>query len=501
MIRDHADVAILGAGFAGSLMALVLQRIGRRPVLLERGTHPRFAIGESSTPLANLALEELSRTYDLPRLFPLTKYGRWQRAYPHLVVGLKRGFTFYQHQAGKPFRPTPDHANELLVAANPTDEAADTHWFREQFDHFLVQEAQAAGIPYYDRTEVTAVDAPRSHERGYWKVKARREGEAMEMTASFLIDASGPGGVLARALNIDAGPARVRTNSWSVYTHFAGVDRWRDVLQELGGDVADHPYRCDDAALHHVLEDGWVWVLRFNNGLTSAGILVDGARRGPDGALAPEVEWEATLRRYPSLGRQFAGARPVRPWVRTGRLQRRARQAAGDGWAMLAHAAYFLDALFSGGNAHTLLSIQRLARILEQHWGKTSLAGQLADYDAALQREVDLLDRLIHGCYRAFGRFDLMGPYTMYYFTGAHQSETRRRQGKAGPDDGFLFAHHAPFRSALSRGYEALLELAGGPSFCHDVADTFQAQVAQDIAPYNNAGFCDLRKRNMYPYA
>src|SRR5271166_5223153 len=91
MIREHADVAVLGAGVAGSLMSLVLQRIGRRAVLLERGSHPRFAIGESSTPLANLVLEELSRAYDLPRLFPLTEYGRWQQAYPHMAVGLKRG--------------------------------------------------------------------------------------------------------------------------------------------------------------------------------------------------------------------------------------------------------------------------------------------------------------------------------------------------------------------------------------------------------------------------
>ena len=37
MIREHGDVAVLGAGFAGSMMALVLQRIGRTVVLLERG--------------------------------------------------------------------------------------------------------------------------------------------------------------------------------------------------------------------------------------------------------------------------------------------------------------------------------------------------------------------------------------------------------------------------------------------------------------------------------
>jgi FADH2 O2-dependent halogenase len=495
MMRLDADVAVLGAGFAGSLLALVLQRIGRRPVLLERGSHPRFAIGESSTPLANLALEELSRAYDLPRLFPLTEYGRWQQTYPHLAVGLKRGFSFFQHQAGQPFRPTPEHAGELLVAASPADEVGDTHWFREHFDHFLVREVQQAGIPYLDRTEVTVIERPDG-----WLVRGRREGEAVEVQAAFLVDASGPGGVLPRALGISTTPAEVRTHSWSVYSHFVGVGLFEEVLAEAGGRVADHPYRCDNAAVHHLLEDGWVWVLRFNNGVTSAGVLYDGDRHPPDDSRLPEEEWARLLGRHPSVARPFERARPVQPWVRTGRLQRRARRAAGDGWALLAHAAYFLDALFSGGNAHSLLTIQRLARILEQHWGKTTLAGQLADYEARLLREADYLDRLIHGCYQTFGRFELFAPFVMYYFAGAIQSETRRRQGAAGPDEGFLFSHHAPFHAAVCRSHELLLRLASAPSLTRREAAAFEDQVARDIAPYNVAGLCDPARRNLYPF-
>ena len=187
-LDEAASLLDLTADGVNSLVAA-----GYLPATTEGADGPRFAIGESSTPLANLALEELSRTYDLPRLFPLTKYGRWQRAYPHLAVGLKRGFTFYQHQAGKPFQPRPDHANELLVAANPTDDAGDTHWFREQFDHFLVQEAQAAGVPYYDRTEVTAVDGNGNAAAAYsGKVTYRPAGGTFQSTVTL-----GTGGVVA----------------------------------------------------------------------------------------------------------------------------------------------------------------------------------------------------------------------------------------------------------------------------------------------------------------
>ena len=45
----HHDLAIIGSGFGGSITALVAKQVGMEPVLIERGKHPRFAIGESST--------------------------------------------------------------------------------------------------------------------------------------------------------------------------------------------------------------------------------------------------------------------------------------------------------------------------------------------------------------------------------------------------------------------------------------------------------------------
>src|SRR4051812_39273410 len=154
MIEMDADIAVIGAGFSGSLTALLLKQIGLSSVLIDRGTHPRFAIGESSTPLANLILEDLAWRYDLPRLAPLSNYASWKRAYPDIVCGLKRGFSYFHHRFGEDFQPQADHANELLVAASSTNEDADTHWLRSEFDQFLAHEAIAAGIPYFDRTSI-----------------------------------------------------------------------------------------------------------------------------------------------------------------------------------------------------------------------------------------------------------------------------------------------------------------------------------------------------------
>ncbi len=458
MTRLDADVAVLGSGFAGTLLAAILHRRGMRVVLLEKGRHPRFALGESSTPLANALLREIAEENDLPWLAPLAKWGPWKRAYPRLNVGLKRGFTFVHHTGP-----------ELLVTASPEDETADTHWVRAEFDHFLVERVRAMGVPYLD-----GLGDVRAEQGGEWRIT----GAGVEVRAGFVVDATGSAGLLG-----GTSPAGMRTDSWCVYSHLVDVGRWHDISAH----TARHPYPCDAAALHHILEDGWIYVLPFDDGLVSAGVLYDGTKRRPDPSLSPEGEWQAMLARYPLIRRQFAGARAVRPWARTGRLQRRATVLAGEDWALLPSAAYTLDALYSTGNAHSLLNIKRLARLLPA-WAEGR-----REYETALNREIDFIDTLVHGSYRAFHSPRLTWAWTMYYFTGAIAAEERRKKGVATPDEEFLSSHLAPFRAAVMRGHAEL---------CAGVADepAFERRMRADIAPWNTTGLGDPAKGDMYPY-
>src|SRR2546430_14740667 len=196
-MSERFQVTIIGSGFAGSLMARVLATLGYEVVLIERGVHPRFAIGESSTPLANLSLERLARRYNLPDCYRLAAHGRWREHFPDVRRGLKRGFTFYRHHPGVPVGQN-DLANErLLVAASPSDAVADTHWLRADVDHHFVREAVAAGVDYRDRTELTGADIDASGAR----LTGNRNGATFELPADVVIDASGPGGFLARQLS------------------------------------------------------------------------------------------------------------------------------------------------------------------------------------------------------------------------------------------------------------------------------------------------------------
>lgn len=498
LTKLYAEVAIVGTGFGGSLTALILNQIGIRPLLLDRASHPRLVLGESSTPLADMLLKSLADKYGLPRIAPLAEYGSWQREYPALTCGLKRGFSYFGHVPGQAFQPRDDHGNELLVAASFAAEDADTHWFRPDFDLFLVRQAQAAGIPFLDRTEVLGLSGGKP-----WRLDCRRDGETFAVDADFLIDASGEGGFLARQLRIPLDPERMRTRSRAVYGHFTGVESWQKLLVSLGGKAGDHPFDCDDAALHHVLDGGWMYVLRFNNGVTSAGFMVDCDRHPLDESVSPEDEWRQWLARYPSVAEQFARAE-ITPLCgrlrRTGRLQRRVRRTVGPNWAMLPLAAYTLDALHSSGNAHTLYGIERLVSILERHWGRGDLYGALQAHDRVLQSEIDFIDQIVHGCYRGFINFELAAAFAMFYFAGAHNSEDARRRGRAPSASGFLLADHPDFRQTVGRCYDHLLSITGSGPPAPDAVNAFKNLVQREIAPFNIAGLCDDARCNMYPF-
>jgi len=94
-------------------MAMIAHRLGFSTGLIERGRHPRFVMGESSTPLANLLLEEISEEFDLPFVRPLCKWGTWQKQLSQLACGLKRGFTFYHHEFGQPFATDAEHQHQF----------------------------------------------------------------------------------------------------------------------------------------------------------------------------------------------------------------------------------------------------------------------------------------------------------------------------------------------------------------------------------------------------
>lgn len=486
---ELCDLVILGSGFAASLLAIIARRLGKHVVMLERFSHPRFAIGESSTPLANLKLETLADRYGLDWLKPLTEYGSWKRAYPQITCGPKRGFSFFSHDVGKPYWATAANDRVLLVAANPDLDHADTHWYRSEFDAFLVDRAIEAGVSYFDHCTIDALD----HQQG-WGLTVTSNGQTRNVLAPLLIDGSGDGQVLARFFGLTTDYRSVRTSSRTLFSHFKNVARFEDIFSQRRGRCGGHPFPCDAAALHHLIDGGWMWVLRLDNGITSAGFSLDPDRYGMNPDVPPDVEWDRLLSVYPSIQAQFRDSVAVRPIVRTGRLQRRLSVASGTDWAILPHGAAFVDPWLSSGIAHSLWSVERLARMLEDADTGTRRASRLEDYGRRLLREFDLMDSITAACFARRRCFPVLVGLTMCYFVAATYSEEQHRAGSSRPGDDFLLAHDERFVSLVHE------ILSVGSRIAEADADGFLPFVADRLAPYNRAGLCDPDRRNMYPF-
>lgn len=491
------DFAVIGAGFSGSLVAMALARRGFSVALVEKGTHPRFAIGESSTPLANLYLENICRKHNLEALLPLCTFGSWQKKYPDLPCGLKRGFSFFKQQPGNPFTATDLHTNELLVAASPTDMAGDTHWLRSSFDAYILHQAKGAGVHYFDQTTITKLHQSATG----WRLEGRARNADFMIETAFLIDAGGGASPLKKCLTLEDHTNQLRTTSGAIYAHFRGVKPWQEIYEKAGGNSLDHPFPCDHAAVHHILQDGWMWQLHFNNGITSAGFVV---QAGSEEEIllrqdAP-IAWQKLLKKYPSLQDQFKHAEQVQDFRVHPRMQRWIAPAAGANWAMLPHACFFLDPLLSAGNAYSLVCVDRLLDILSISNDTNDLQSPLTKYSAQMQQEVDFLDRIIDGCYASFKSWPLFTAFSMYYFAGAIHQEERIRRGDWPAEGLFLNAHDNHFATKVKSAYARIKAAGERDLLSQQFLDDFIAETAQAIKPINSTGLCEVAKRNMYPY-
>lgn len=491
---DQFDIVIAGGGFAGSITALILHNLNFKVCLIEKGKHPRFAIGESSTPVADLLLREMSSKYNLPWLYDFSRYGTWQASHPEIVCGLKRGFSFFKHYPGQPFTTDAGRTNELLVAASVNDQQSDTNWLRADFDAFLISKVKEAGITYSDLAEIETAEWNEG-----WKLAISCQNDRRVINSSFLIDATGSGVLADRLLGVTSSANEFLTNSFAVFSHFNDVQRWTTKLRQYNIQTEDFPYDPDNSALHQVLDEGWMWVLRFNDRRTSLGFVLDLNKSAYTGLPAEQV-WDDILKRYPSLMEMFNNVTlssvPGKV-IRSERLQRRLNTCFGKGWAALPHTAGFVDPLFSSGIAHTLSGIEKLVNIIGQSWHyKDAMNAELELYEQAVFEELRLIDILIAGCYKTMDCFGLFNAWSMLYFAATIAHEQNLMQKKM--QGYFLCADNGNIREMVQTSFLELKQLTDRRTPSAKEIRLFTDLIRERIRPYNTANLLDVSLKNMY---
>ncbi|TWU49643.1 Tryptophan halogenase [Rubripirellula reticaptiva] len=467
---NEIDVAVIGSGFSGSILARVLASKGMTVAMIDPQMHPRFAIGESSTPIADAILRRLGTRYGLKDLISLSTWGSWQWDHADLDCGRKRGFSYFAHPKGQPFSESHIGERSLLAAASPEDDVADTHWFRADVDHYLCQQATTEGVALAAGFSVASIESSGDQ----WVLQLSGPDDSpkqLTMRARWVIDASGQSAALARLLGARDMADRLQTQTHSTFTHFHGVPSWQETLQASGIDGSE-PFNCDDAAQHHLLGNGWMWMLRFVSGITSVGYTTTVGR---------PLEWSG----YPSIEAMMKPAWLVRPgvgWQQTDRLQRWFDPICAERAIMLPTAALTMDPLHSTGIAHALAGVERVAGIiLDDHSAN--------DYATSFHRETMLLDRLVSTAYDVMDDFPRFTAACMLYFAGAIACEERLQKGET--------------PTALWNADDPLF-VAATDNACAMIADRsndkYETQVRETIAPWNTAGLMDPAVNNRYAY-
>jgi len=434
--KELYDVAIIGSGFAGSMLGAILARNGSSVLLLDAKAHPKFAIGESTIPNMLVTLRTMALRYDVPELMALSTFTGCQEVIS-ASHGQKIHFGFLAHQDGRtqdPKQVTMFNFPKLLL--HPA-----AHMLRQDTDQYIYNVAVKYGCA--TRTNFMTAD-----------VDIEDDGVTISSTtgeqfrARYVVDASGFRSVLADKFDLREDPPRYRHHSRAIWNHFLDVPKTDDVFRRPKQDTPPVPWY--EGTVHHFFDGGWFWVIAFDNHkssrnpLCSVGLTLDPRKYPKDPGVSAEEDFWKHVNRFPDMARQFAGMKPVREWVATDRLQYSSKRTVGDRWVLLAHAAAFIDPLFSRGLHNTCEAVNVLAwRILRAVQDDDFSAERFEGVNSRQQALFEGNDKLVNAAYQSFADHDLWSAVFRIWAWGSNAGTFRaleafRRWRKDG-DDSHLY--------------------------------------------------------------
>lgn len=364
------DVIIIGAGPAGATTAALLAEMKYRTLLLEREKFPRFKIGESLMP---------GTYWTLQRLGMLDKLKA--SAFPK-----KHSVQFYS-RTGKASMPF------YFFESDPHESSMTWQVLRSEFDVMMVENAAEKGAEVRQETSVLDVLFEGERAKGV-RVKSTT-GEAQEITAQVIVDASGQSALLARKLKLTEVEPRLKKAS--IYTHYKGAQR--DSGIDEGATLI----------MHTENQDSWFWYIPLPNDVVSVGVV--GAldyllqNRGEDA----QTIFESEMAKCPALPSRLTNAQQLFPVKTTKDFSYRTKQSAGPGWVLVGDALGFLDPIYSSGVFLALKSGEQAADAIHEAFLQNDFSGkQLGKYAGEFVDGMEAIRNLVYAFYTrdfSFARF------------------------------------------------------------------------------------------------
>ena len=346
------DVAVVGAGPAGSAAATFLARAGHRVALFEKDAHPRFHIGESMLPNSLPILERLG-VLEQVRAIGLRKNGAefTCESPPHADPPLATQVQTFRFD--RALGTTPSHAFEVR---------------RADFDRVLFDNARVAGATAFERCQVTSVDRLSTHRQRltFMRYDKHDDSATESIEAAFVLDATGRDTLLARR---NGWLQRSKRHaSAAVFGHFRNLPRRPG---EDAGNISIYWF-----------EHGWLWMIPLDDP-THGEVMSVGAVCWPDylrkqRSTVQGNDLEAILRGAlalsPAAAARCSHAELISPVRSEGNYSYRSRCAYVDGQHLIGDAFAFLDPVFSSGVYLALASAEQCVPVVEA-WLAKDLQG------------------------------------------------------------------------------------------------------------------------------
>ena len=345
-MHESCDVAVIGGAFSGAATALLLKRKlpHFRIVILEKAEAFDRKVGESTT--------EVSSCF-LTRVLGLTNYlGHHQLP--------KQGLRMWFHRERE---DAFDACTELGARYN--SRLAGFQVDRATLDEQILQSAVESGCDLWRPVKVSAVELLGIRRN----VLTIKDGEqTKQLTAGWVVDASGRAAVLARKMgNLEPLTEHPTNSLWARYT---GVRDWDGhELRARFPKWAEATWTARGWATNHLCGLGWwVWIIPLKGGDVSIGLVYDARLyRPPEGGSIGERVL-AHCREHPIGREMLAEAKPVEGDQRAfSQLPYAVHQVAGPGWSCVGDAAGFLDPLYSPGLDFCSFTAAGSVDLISQH--------------------------------------------------------------------------------------------------------------------------------------
>lgn len=366
----ETDVIVIGGGPSGSATATLIAQQGHRVTLFEREHFPRFHIGESLIPQTYHVIKRLGLLPKMQKSHYIKKYSV-QFVTEHGKIS--EPFYFCEHK--------PEESSQTWQVR------------RSEFDHMLLENAKETGVTVHEGTRVLEVLFEGKRAVGV-RVKFE-DGSEQEYRSKVVVDASGQSSLIIGRLNLrEWDPVLKKAAIW---TYWKGA--FRDTGRDEGATIV----------LQTAGKKGWFWYIPLHDDILSVGVVAphEYLFQNRDSKDYEKIYFEEVAK-CPGLQPRIANATRCDIFRAQKEYSYRAKQAAGDGWALVGDAFGFLDPLYSSGVLLALTSAGMAADAINEGLAKNDTSeAQLRKWEAGYIAGMDRMRRLVVEFYEGFnfGRF------------------------------------------------------------------------------------------------